>query len=372
MRKWVYLFCLVGWMNVPLRGAVAYSTFRLQAIASRLDLPGIDTLSAGEYICFSYKSHPLTIRVNEWKEVEHIGLALFRPEAKEGRSSFLYDFLERYFLELDMVQGTEYAVRLGFENVYMDVGTPAVAFGLDGTEEFRQTYVTFKTYHVEWLKGNKVILSLRFDMNCQLLFGCDVAELERNYLKKVKRYKAVRPIASVYDSIFPDDASYYVGEGSAFIIDAIRNDLYFHKCKEGWKLVSDSAKPRLSIANVMLSGETEGDYDLSVTFDMYGYKEEKFTVKLADWQGLCTEEGCVPYWGMKNKVGSVYEGTVFMVNDRCGFVHMLSVEFPVELLNSRRGMIKGRLYAYIPLHYITEKFFHNADYNKVSDENKSL
>ena len=103
---------------------------------------------------------------------------------------------------------------------------------------------------------------------------------------------------------------------------------------------------------------------------MYGYKEAKDTIRLIDWLGLCEQEGCTPYFGMKSKTDSTYTGTVFMVNEACGFVHMLSVAVPIRDVGKREGLIEGRLFVYIPARGFRDKLLLNiTDYKAIKDEN---
>lgn len=150
-------FCSSAW------GAERYATARLQAMASLLSLPGIDTLCAGTHTHFFYKSHPLTIRVNVWNEVEHIGLRLFNEEAKTGSSLSVYDFLERYLLERNLVKGTDAEIRLGFDNITCETGSFTDALRLDGTETFNIVYQPFSGYRVSWSKAEKELLALNFE-----------------------------------------------------------------------------------------------------------------------------------------------------------------------------------------------------------------
>lgn len=367
MRKFhCLIILLIISVCSPLWGATGFSTVRLQAMASLLSLSDIDTLSSGEHTYFLYKSHPLTIRVNEWGEVEHIGLKLFNIHMKETKLSKVYDFLERHLLEMNLYKGTGQDIRLKLEHVEFETGKPETAFLLDGTETFRISYETYRKYHVEWLKGEKSLLSIRFDMDYQLLSGCDIAELEQNYLKEIRRFHVNNITFALYDS-FPKKGEYFIKEGGSFITDLIRNDLYFRKTGNEWKLISDPSTPQKSIANILLSGWEKGDYNLAITLDMYGYREEQDTIRLNDWQQLCVQEGCTPYFGIKNKTDSIYTGTLFMVNERYGFIHMLSVSFPISTLKEGKGFIMGRLYVYIPLHNVTDSFFNNSDYKKLDD-----
>ena len=372
MRRIHYLFVWLVGLCSCVWGAEGYSTARLQVMASRLSLPGIDTLSAGEYTHFVYESHPLVVRVNSWNEVEHIGLKLFEKEAKVSKSWQVYDFLERYLLERNLVKGTEEEIRFGFDDVTFVTGNFTDALQLDGTELFNLVYQPSGGYQVKWSKAGKEILNMAFDADYQLISGCDMVELERNYLNELINFRSDSlQSCTVIDYAFTQTGTYYVREGAADLIESIRNDLYFQKDEEqGWKLVDTPKKPYQSIANCFLAKEAGEGYELAVTLDMYGYKEAKDTVRLVDWLDLCRKEGCTSYFGMKSKTDSTYTGTVFMVNEACGFIHMLSIVFPIASLEKKKGMVEGRLFVYIPLRSIKDKLLFNiTDYKIIEDEN---
>lgn len=353
-------------------GAKRYTTVRLRAMASLLSLSGLDTLSAGTYTHFYYKSHPLIVRVNAWDEVEHIGLQLFKKEVKVGTPLPVYDFLERYLLERNLVKGTGEEIRLGFDNVTCDTGNFANVFRLDGTETFNMTYQPFIGYHVSWSKKGEKLLALTFDADYQLISGCNLIELEKIYLRNMIRFRSDSCSSFDYEKIpFPTTGSFYIKKGKSFLIEKIRNDLYFQKDeKQDWKLISNPQKPYQSIANLFLAKEMSEGYQLSVTLDMYGYKEAKDTIQLKDWLGLCEKEGCTSYFGMKSKTDSTYTGTVFMVNEACGFIHMLSVIIPIHDIEKQEGFIKGRLFVYIPTQSFRNQLLLNEmNYKAIKNEN---
>ena len=353
-------------------GAERYATVRLRAMASLLSLSGVDTLSAGTYTHFSYQSHPLIVRVNTWNEVEHIGLLLFKEEAKTGASLSVYDFLERYLLERNLLKGTEEEIRLGFDNVTCKTGSFSDALRLDGTEKFNMVYQPFSGYQVSWSKEDKELLALTFEADYQLISGCNLIELEKNYLKNMIRFRSDTCCLSAGEGIsFPESGSFYIKKGKSFLIEDIRNDLYFQKNeKQEWKLISNPQKPYQSIANLFLAKEASEGYQLSVTLDMYGYKEANDTIRLKDWLGLCEQEGCTSYFGMKSKTDSTYTGTVFMVNEACGYIHMLSVIVPADDIGKQKGFVEGRLFVYIPTRSLRNNLLmNNTDYKTIKDEN---
>lgn len=363
MKRNLCLTVMLAW-SVALLWATDYATPRQQALAAFLELKGVDTLSVGEHTNYSYKGRPLSIRVNEWKEVEHIGFKLFNRAIAQKNETVLYDFIERYLLEKIAAENTEHAVRLALDNVKFNVGTPNEIFLFTGNETFHYSCESFTSYSIEWKRGNRTVLSISFEMDYQLLTGCDAVQLEELFLKKMLRYKVKENDTVNYEIDFPEE-DYFVKEGNYFLIDAIRNDLYFQRNEGKWELIADEKDAYKSLSNTMLCSKTEGNYRLNLKLDKYGYKESSCSVDLRALQQLCEEEGCTAYFGIKEKREDKYTGTLFWTNELLGYTHMLSVEMPIEALKKKEGILKGRLFVYIPMQNVTKKFFNQNNYKKI-------
>lgn len=346
--------------------AITYASARLQAIATCLHLSGIDTLREGETTHYSYRTHPLSIRINKWNEIEHIGLKLFDEQQKQ--SAIAYDFIERFFLECDLMKGTEAMIRLDLNHVKYLEGNAETVFSLTGAEQFTLSRLDQKAYAAEWTTDDHTVLSFSFDMDYQLLSGCSLIELEQGYLPRLKRYQIEPQKNKSVNIQFPDSTSFYIEKGNSFILDKIHNDCYYQKEGNEWHLIIDSEHPSRSIANIVQNSEEASNYILDLTLDRYGYQSSKDTICLANWLEYCRSEGCHPYFGMKQKHGSNYEGTIFMVNETSGYLHMLSIVFPLDVLQNQKGTIEGRLFVYIPIHNVTEQFFNNTFYKQIEDE----
>ena len=63
LRLYVILIGVLMTCGCPSQ-ATTYASARLRTIAYRLELPGLDTLPAGEYTHYTYRSHPLSVRIN--------------------------------------------------------------------------------------------------------------------------------------------------------------------------------------------------------------------------------------------------------------------------------------------------------------------
>ena len=349
--------------------AASFSTRRLQAMAQHIGLTELDTLTTGVHTTFLYKEQPVVVRVNDFGEVEHIGLHLFSDEIRELQPSVVYDFLERYLLDrLSAPQGSEQAIRLGWDRVTFVKGSPQTALRFDGTETFSKDSREMRYYHVAWSKNGSVVLEMAFDMDWQLLTGCDAIEQELNYVRDLPRV-SVRPEP---DFVLGEEATgrEYVLSGRSFIIDAVRNDLYFTRRFTGedspWRLLVDTLSPAHSVSNMMLSRQACGDLGLRVIIDRYGYTSDTLSVKYAQLLQKNLDEGCEVYYGFKYKKDQRYHGTVFFVNKAGGYVTMLSVAIPMEAIhNPDQSEVRGRLWTYIPMHNVSDNYFKPTDYKKI-------
>lgn len=338
--------------------AANFATKRLQNIAQCLTLPSVDTLRNAASYGYQYRGKQLVVRANRYGEIEHIGLALFPKEMTELAPSPVYDFLERDLLErqLPNLDG-ELKHKLQSEHLTFVVGNANTAFSFNGTENFSEERVDLKKYRVTWTRNGREVLKISFDMDIEMLTGCNAIELEEQFLRRLKRHQMTETADEI--DLFPAQAKTYVAQGDSFLIREMRNDLFFENDKTGWHLSDNAEAPTTTLSNMMLSAQFRGNPTLQLTIDKYGYTAEKGTVPYKSLLNMAVEDGCTPYFGIKErKDDGTYTGTLMLVNRRGGYVHMLSAIVPAATLaNKGNGNITGRLYVYIPMHNVSDKFF---------------
>lgn len=348
-------------------GAQGFATQRLcQMAASLTDIP-FSGLSQGVHNEFSYANHPLTIRINEWKEVEHIGYRLFDVSAVQSQPQVVLDFVERYLLELDLGTQMDRTMRMGVDKVVVERGSLDNVHGLRPDDRLEISMVEMLRYRFAWFRNDICLISLVFDMDYQLLSGCNAIELERNYLRNVKRVHSI--VSPLEDVVIEDsDDEYAIVEGGNYLSESIRADRYYRRDTVlGWKLVCSGDKPYWSAANMMLSPLMLGDFQLDCKLDMYGYHDSSFEIDLHQWIAQTLAEGCKLFFGIKSRTPKAIQGTLFCPNFSGGYCHMMSVEIPVEAFDEGKGVVKGRLYVYVPLHNIDSSYF-DLNYVNVSNE----
>jgi hypothetical protein len=350
-------------------GAQGFATQRLgQMAASLTDIP-FKSLSQGTHHEFSYANHPLTIRVNAWDEVEHIGYLLFDSLTVQTQSSVVCDFVERYLLELDLGTQMDRKMRMGVDKVVLERGNLDNVHVLRPDDRLEISMVEMLRYRFAWFRGEECLLSLVFNMDYQLLSGCNAIELEQNYLRDLKRKHGNNPLWE--DAVVEDgDDEFAIVDGGNYLSESIRADRYYRRdAMSGWKLVCGGDKPYWSAANLMLSPSALGDFQLDCKLDMYGYHDSSFGMAVNQWVAQTLAEGCKLFFGVKSRTLKTIQGTLFCPNYAGGYCHMMRVDIPVEAFDSGKGTVKGRLYVYVPLHNIDSGYF-DLDYVKVSNAQK--
>lgn len=367
MKRLVFTMTLLILACTMQAGTGTYISKRLKGMAEYLSLQNLDTLKSGICETYRYKGHPLTIRVNKIGEIEHIGLKLFAQNLRSTYPSPVYDFLERYLLErnaspLDTEEGT----KMQWDKVHFSVGSAATALSLDSTAGFFDNHVDLKVYRVAWMVNDKIVLQMSFDMDYQLMSGCTEIELEENFMRSLSLFEAglyvsKRPVN------FPDEGNEFVRKGDFFISPLIRNDCFYTKKSGEWKLVNSKERASQSIANLMLDANVNDTIMLDLIMDQYGYKKDTLSTSYRKFIQLCVNEGCIPYYGLKEKADDIYSSTIFLVNRQGGYLHMLSVKIPQTILEKPdSSIIRGKFYSYIPLFNVSDKILNPQNYKSVN------
>jgi len=356
----ILLLLLTGLVPV---GAARFATKRLESIAQCLHLPMIDTLQAGNATT-AYRlngRHALMVRANRYGEISHIGLHLFPREMRDAAPSPIYDFLERNLLERNLPNlNGQLKHQQKSEHVYFGIGSARTPLSFNGTEEFSEERVDLKRYRATWQRNGREVLKISFDMDYELLSGCNSIELEQLFLRRLKHFKPGKgAVSALQHRDFPATATQHVAKGDSFLIAEMRNDLYFERTDSGWQLANHAENTSKTLANMMLSPEFSGHPALQLLVDQYGYASDTVAVAYQDLLQMCMEDGCTPYFGIKErKEDGAYTGTVLLVNRRGGYVHMLSAAVPAETLASGgNGTMRGRLYVFIPMHNVSDRYF---------------
>lgn len=370
MRRATCLAILFLLSCVVQAGTITFATKRLQGMAAYLHLETLDTLPVGVCETYRYRGHPLVVRKNKWGEIEHIGLKLFSHTLRETYPLPIYDFLERYLLERNACPlDTEEGFRMQHDHVNFHVGREDVALQLDSTVNFTENHVDLRVYQVTWEKNDKVILKMSFEMNWQLMSGCNNVELEERIMQLLPRQETSEYVSHRQVN-FPAEGDRFVRGGDFFVAPPINNHLYYTCSDSVWTMVRDTKHPMVSVSNIMLDANADEELRLRLIVDRYGYRRDTMQVNYRQFMQFCLAEGCTPYFGFKQKTDSTYTGTLFLVNRTGGYLHLLSAVIPTRVIEDpRNAAIEGVLYTYISLFNLSDKMINPSKYKKKEDIN---
>jgi hypothetical protein len=333
------VLCVVVAMlaNSGVAVAAQYATARLERLAAALER--------------QHPAYDITTRTNSFGEVEHIGLRLFSSQLRETLPSATYDFLERHLLELNISGSLEYDIILAQKPFNFIVGTPETALRIDTTYSYREEKIDYKRYEVTWSAGEECVLRIGFDMDWQLMSGCSLPELEKNFEKCVVRHQ-LKPVVPLPE------------KGTYILIPQMNNDIYLEDDSAGY--VFSSKQMSRTVSNLMLVEELQEGYTIDITFNRYDYVTDTLSLPLRQFVNYCrAEEGCVPYFAIKSADDENYSGLLLMANPNKGYMHMLTVAFTKSAVDERGGALKGRLIAYIPMHNVKPEYFNLTEYDTI-------
>lgn len=350
--------------------ANAVPSFRTQCMvtlskAVKIDLSQCIGKNIDNDSTWSFSGKQLRVRTNVYGDISHIGYKLFDSRwAKDFEAQPLFDFIERYALEQDVsVQEKDKVEETSKRRIVFIEGkasmlrlrTPEMPITINEKER--------REYSVEWGDGKQKV-SMIIPADYQLFTGANAIELENIFERDVCRLTSTLIADTLpgnwkYSNISRSDNLIIASNGN-YLSDMIRSDLYLENSPGGKRvLLINESKPLQSVNNILLTGHFDKELPLELTIDKYGYLKTNIEITLQQFIIYCQQENCKLYLGIKTHTNETITATLFAVNCKMAYNHMISLTFPLSILHKGEGKIKGRLYAYTPLQNITEKFFIN-------------
>ena len=275
----------------------------------------------------------------------HIGQKLFSEDLRNMDNPPIFDFLERYFLQLKYPPTGRTAQTLAQDNQFKFlVGSIKTVNELLPSDGFSYSYDNH-LYLAHWKRNGQPILSVSFPVEYELISGENKIEAENNLMADVK------------STVVPEQSK-NTATGSHYLNKNISSKLYYQR----GKLILSDRHPAESIANMMLSFQMPGSFDVNITQISYGFRKTMFTVPLHQWIAFCQNSGCQLYVGFEDmNTFDAFRAVVFAVNEAENYNHVLTVDVPIELIRDQKGSIEAKLYPYVPTHNVRNLF---ANYGK--------
>lgn len=336
-----------------------YSTLLLEELAQKTSLKEIiDTLPEGLHIDkYSYKGKKITVIVRN-RRVEHIGYSIFSIEQRQLIPSPIYNFLERYTLQMDLPRSETFSVdkRMDMDKVsfirgnlkllprlYMD---STLTVGISNHEE--------RAYTVSWKRKNTIVCQVFFPSSYELMHGSLMIENENNLVQNIKHFQVrshSEKLLGIDEAVRLDTLCYVVKKGHNRI-PLMANNIYYTPCAErtdSLKLLFTPRKPVESFSNLFCARGINNQFVANVTLRKYNFLSEKFVVSLNQLVDYFYSENCKPYFGLleyNDKKGEIV-AVVQMRNTEQAYEHLMKVTINVSDIARRTGAVSVVLTGYI-------------------------
>ena len=362
IRKAIAILTVAVYAMAAYAAAPQFATKRLERISAAVGVaPQGMRAGANDETSHSYRGRPLRVRTNAFGDVSHVGYRLFanRTVSAYGDTR-LFDFIERYCLELDLkLDARQPAERMDIDKVVCTEGNIAMLRSVTPDSPVSVEEISRRMYRVKFTVGAQK-LSLTIPADYQLISGADAIELENIFERNIKRTVPVGADAAIgrWDGVQVSRAEgTLIANAGQYLSEMIRSDIYLTESNGRRRLMLDPSRPRHTVCNILLTGQYSRDIPLQLTIDRYGYTSTTVKVTVGQFVAACLMEGCRMYVGIKTHSGSSYTATLFALNEKMAYNHVLSVDFPTAILTGSEQEVRGTLYAYIPLQNVTERFF---------------
>ena len=309
-------------------------------------------------------------------QIDHIGFHIFPDYIVSENPSPVYQFVERYLLELYLYPELptpeqrlkEDKVILRFPGHEGEPLRQAIANHLPRFDS--QTSLIVLTdnnrYSVSIYEAGKPLLSIRFPIRYELLWGMNKKEAEANFYPTLMFYRSPKPSSAVplpqtelSRLVSAGADSCFVLPGEFYQIESVNNDLFYRLQPDGrYFPLIDNRWPEASIRNLFLLPDLAPKITASVTQRLYSRRTQTFDIPLHSLLSFCLSTGCQPYVGIETADANYVTGTVVLLNPAFGYCHQLYFRAPTGILSSpSQHKLELELYAYVPTHNIKNLFY---------------
>lgn len=362
MSTFVNSFSFNSRKNQSLR----FTTRNLENIAGNLELnckfPESDTIILSPNIL---KNKGIVFRFNKNGDVNHIGVSLFSEETKQLMDVGICNFLERFLLQLVLINNNSDVVHKLQEfnvSLYMNgkLFSEKSNYSISHYIESIDMPVNFslkceeKTANAVWLYDSNTF-NISFPLYRELIDGSDKKESDEILYNDLHnaRSESIKPYNDKvsFENLEKYKDEIYVRKGEIFLIPDLTSNVYYIKKEQSFEPLYSSEYPEISMNNLFLTYMHGKDMTLSLTHRSYGYFTPEITMPLLnfliffknDFETLCHTR--------YNNKGNL-ETILVLNHKKLNYIHLLRVISNKENLFSPNPIFKADFYSNIPQHYI--------------------
>lgn len=363
MMKRLFVILLIFTVTVAVNVQAKVHIAMKKSVTTALQQVGIaDTapLSPGWHY-YKVREQSVVVRVSESGIVEHVGIRLFPMQMRQQMPSPIYDFLE-YVLLKKTLSLSDDVMRVN--SVTFMKGNWATLLTIDDNMQCHISNNMGRLYEVAWYDADRLIVSLSFPVQYDLLMLSNKEELERLLISELKNGEGKSKDYSLH-SVTPDTFSHaysnkgiYMTEGDAYLKSAITDNLFYRKTGKTYKLFAASQYPAESLANILLQADTALPKTyLTLRVVKYDGTVENVEFTIADWLSCMEKYDCHCYYGFDKEIDGKATAVLYASNSSAGYDHVLMLECNTDQLDQSVVHLTGTAFLYSPTSNVINLFY---------------
>lgn len=345
------IFSFVGLSVMRAQQAVFQSKL-LSEIGKSIGYIPNDTLPEGIYTAGTFNGLPVVAQYDNRHTVTHLGIKLFSQEMRDAYASDVYDFLERYFLELFTWKKTDLIQKLEDDKVMFITGSMNSLRYIKEDTPFSIYRAEDKYYEVSWKKEDgEELLAMAFPINYELLLGMPQVEIANTMYDRIVSSPTYKEVILPDSPQCIDNNVYRTEPLRYYQLEDVNNSLYVRRNDDQFALVVDTAYINYSVTNV-LQQPTFCNNPISVEQSVYGFKKLNYTITISKWIDYCHGAGLNTYVAIEEEYDDAIKVLLVAENKDLGYNHLLSFIVPRDFIVKPNAEIKCQMSAFVPTHNV--------------------
>lgn len=338
------LVCLLFYLGLESKAqnsGFVCSTPTLQRIADAS--AGRFKMIDGKYF---FNSIPVIVEYNQDGIVTHLGYAFFDEEQESFMHREILLFIERYFLELNLVNGSTQQRMLSDDKVVFINGHPYDISDIISSDSFTLEERE-NSYYAKWSKNSVTSIDFVFPKQYDLLLGQDQTQLQKALYNQISSSKLSYDFTIDGTQLESYNDIYIKKQIKTYYINSLTDSYYAISNNGTFSPVFDRDHLVESATN-LFHFPIDSNRFLSVSQSILGSDCLNYNINLAKLVSYCKERDMDVYFAVEEYTENYIKALVICNDNHLGYSHMLSVLIPTSFIDSVSVTIAAKLNAYIP------------------------
>jgi len=292
-------------------------------------------------------------------KIMHLGLNLFREDEMSFFPKCVFNFIERYFLELLITEDINLLLkRSNDQRIVLLLNGQQVGksiFGSIDNLQFLLNRQLQKKISLDSLNYTFIIsdgfheLKLMFPANNNIINGMDKLELDKNLEVNLNNYtdkdKTTVAEKSIID--FEPFHEYFISKGESYY-KTITSSTFYRKVNNEYLLLYDKKYLAASLTNMLIAGLSNTKKQIEIKHIQYGKEIRTYSLRLNNFVNYFKQENCKLYVGIENENEDTLLATLVIYNPFLNYINIAYINTTANALFDASQKIDVKMYSNIP------------------------